>query len=124
MEILLITNNLPSVYHRDFQLLKENMIGAIEEVQSILEIFIYAIQQIIVKEVDLNDEKYKYLFTVDSINNLVASGTSFRDAYQLIGKQIEEDVYKGDTSKNHTHKGSLHNLCLDEIKAKFFRALN
>jgi len=123
-EIPLITNNLPSGYHRDFQLLKENMIGAFEETQTVLDVFDYAIQQVIVKEVDFTDDKYRYLFTVDSINNLVEKGTSFREAYKIIGKQIQQDIYKTDRSKKHTHKGSIHNLCLDEIKNKFLKALD
>ena len=123
-EIPLITNNLPSGYHRDFQLLKANMIEAFEETQNILDIFNYAIEQIIIKEVDFTDNKYRYLFTVDSINNLVEEGTSFREAYKIIGKQIQQDTYKGDRSKKHTHKGSIHNLCLDEIRNKFLSALD
>lgn len=118
-EMLLITNNLPSGYHRDFQLLKENMINAFEDMKDILDIFNYAIQQIIVKDVDLNDEKYKYLFTVDSINNLVVEGQSFREAYQTIGGQVQAGTYKPDLGKAHSHVGSIHNLCLDKIKAKF-----
>jgi argininosuccinate lyase len=118
-EMILITNNLPSGYHRDFQLLKENMINAFTEVKDILDIFNYAIQQIEVKQIDLNDDKYKYLFTVDNINNLVAEGMSFREAYQQIGEQVQDGSYKPDTSKKHTHIGSIHNLCLDEIRAKF-----
>ncbi len=118
-EMILITNNLPSGYHRDFQLLKENMIAAIQEMKSILSIFNFSIQQIQVKEIDLNDEKYKYLFTVDSINNLVVEGSSFRDAYQEIGAKVESGTYKPDTSKKHSHIGSIHNLCLEEIRAKF-----
>ena len=121
-EMILITNNLPSGYHRDFQLLKENMINAFEDVKDILDIFNYSIQQVIVKDIDLTDEKYHYLFSVDSINNLVQEGASFREAYKIIGKQIEQDVYKADRSKKHTHKGSIHNLCLDEIKNKFLKA--
>ena len=123
-EMTLITNNLPSGYHRDFQLLKENMIRAFEDVKDILEIFNYAIQQIQIKDVDLNDKKYQYLFTVDSINNLVVAGTSFREAYQIIAKQIQEGNYKGNVSKKHLHKGSIHNLCLEEIRAKFLKALH
>jgi argininosuccinate lyase len=123
-EMTLITNNLPSGYHRDFQLLKENMIRTFEDVKDILEIFNYAIQQIQIKDVDLNDKKYAYLFTVDSINNLVVEGTSFRDAYQDIAKQIQDGVYKSDVSKEHTHQGSIHNLCLEEIRSKFLNALN
>jgi argininosuccinate lyase len=118
-EILLITNNLPSGYHRDFQLLKENMIKAFKDVKDILDILNYAIQQIIVKDVNLNDDKYKYLFTVDSINNLVVDGMSFREAYQHIGAQVQKGTYKPNRSKQHTHIGSIHNLCLDKIRAKF-----
>ncbi|RCS27174.1 argininosuccinate lyase [Polaribacter sp. WD7] len=118
-EMLLITNNLPTGYHRDFQLLKENIIAAFEDVKDILDIFNYAIQQVIVKDIDLNDEKYQYLFTVDSINNLVVEGMSFREAYQKIGGQVQAGAYKPDLGKQHSHLGSIHNLGLDRIKAKF-----
>ena len=118
-EMVLITNNLPSGYHRDYQLLKENMISAIMDIQDILEIFNYSIKQIEVKSIDLNDEKYQYLFTVDNINTLVENGMSFREAYQKIGGDVQNGTYKPDTSKGHTHIGSIGNLCLDEIKEKF-----
>ena len=118
-EMLLITNNLPSGYHRDFQLLKENVINAFNDVMDILDIFNYAIQKIIVKDIDLNDDKYKYLFTVDSINNLVVDGISFREAYQKISEQVQSGNYKPDLSKSHSHIGSIHNLCLDKIKEKY-----
>ncbi|MBD0832915.1 argininosuccinate lyase [Aestuariibaculum sediminum] len=118
-EMVLITNNLPSGYHRDFQLLKENMIAAFEEIKDILDIYNYSIQQIIVKDVDINDEKYKYLFTVDNINTLVVEGQTFREAYQKIGGQVQDGTYVPDTSKKHTHVGSIHNLSLDKIQAKF-----
>ncbi|KJD32519.1 argininosuccinate lyase [Tamlana nanhaiensis] len=118
-EMVLITNNLPSGYHRDFQLIKENMIAAFEELKGILDIFNYSIQQIIVKDIDLNDDKYKYLFTVDNINTLVVGGMSFREAYQKIGGEVQDGTYTPDTSKKHTHVGSIHNLCLDKIAAKF-----
>ncbi len=118
-EMILITNNLPSGYHRDFQLLKENMINAIEGMKEILSVFNYSIQQMEVREFDIKDEKYKYLFTVDNINNLVTEGMSFREAYQQIGAEVEKGTYTPDISKKHVHIGSIHNLCLDEIKKKF-----
>ena len=118
-EMILITNNLPSGYHRDFQLLKENSIAAFEEIKDILDIFNYSIQQIIVKDIDINSDLYKYLFTVDNINTLVVEGQSFREAYQKIGGQVQDGTYKPDTSKKHTHVGSIHNLCLDKIREKF-----
>ncbi len=120
-EMVLITNNLPSGYHRDYQLLKEHMITAFVDVLDILEICNHSIQQVIIKNIDLADEKYKYLFTVDSINNLVVDGISFREAYQKIGKQVQEGTYAAETSKKHTHMGSIHNLCLDAIRDKFPR---
>jgi argininosuccinate lyase len=118
-EMVMITNNLPTGYHRDFQLLKENIINAFEDVKDILDIFNYSIQQVIVKDIDLNDEKYQYLFTVDSINNLVIEGMSFRKAYQKIGSQVQTGTYKPDLGKQHTHVGSIHNLSLDKIREKY-----
>ena len=118
-EMLLITNNLPSGYHRDFQLLKENMINAFEDVKDMLDIFNHAMQQIIIKDIDLNEEKYKYLFTVDSINNLVVDGMPFRDAYQKIGIQVQNNTYQPDLGKKHTHIGSIGDLALDEIRKKY-----
>ena len=118
-EMILISNNLPSGYHRDFQLLKENMIAAFEEIKDILDIFNFSIQQIIVKDIDINDDKYKYLFTVDNINTLVVEGQTFREAYQKIGGQVQDGTYVPDTSKKHTHVGSIHNLSLDKIRDKF-----
>ncbi|MGG8495405.1 argininosuccinate lyase [Tenacibaculum sp. TC6] len=118
-ETLLLTNNLPSGYHRDYQLLKENVIHAVESLKEVLDIFDYAIQQIIVKDIDLHDEKYKYLFTVDNINTLVENGMSFREAYQKIGGEVTNGTYTPDTSKKHTHVGSIDNLCLEHIRKKF-----
>ncbi|MDB4064834.1 argininosuccinate lyase [Flavobacteriaceae bacterium] len=119
IELILITNNLPSGYHRDFQLLKENMISALEEMKTVLEIFNYSIQQIQVKKINLQDEKYKHLSTVDSINNLVMDGLSFREAYQQIGATVTNGTYEATNTKQHTHIGSIHNLSLDKIREKF-----
>ena len=118
-EMVLITNNLPSGYHRDYQLLKEHMLSAIYDVLDILDVFTYAIKQVEVKTVDLSEEKYKYLFTVDNMNTLVEQGMSFREAYQKIGTEVENGTYEPDTSKQHSHLGSMGNLGLDGIKAKF-----
>ena len=89
------------------------------ELKDVLDIFTHSISQVIVKDIDLNDEKYKYLFTVDSINNLMVNGMPFRDAYQKIGNEVQNETYTPDASKKHTHIGSIHNLCLDNIRAKF-----
>ncbi|MBZ9650762.1 argininosuccinate lyase [Psychroflexus montanilacus] len=118
-EMILITNNLPSGYHRDYQLLKENMMSGIENMTSILEIFNYSINQIQVKSIEESDPKYKFMYSVDKINALVEQGISFREAYQQIGQQINAGSYQPGSTKTHTHEGSMGNLCLDQIKAKF-----
>ena len=120
-EMILITNNLPSGYHRDYQLIKENSIYAVENFKEILDVFIHSIALIKVKDINLQDEKYKYLFTVDSINDLVMQGKSFREAYQIIGGQVQEGTYEAAEGKKHSHLGSKDNLALEEIKRKRMR---
>jgi argininosuccinate lyase len=117
-EMILVTNNLPSGYHRDLQLIKENSIYAVENMKEILDIFTYSISLVEVKDVDLNDKKYKYLFTVDSINDLVVQGSSFRDAYRKIGEQVQKGNYEPTDLKSHSHIGSKDNLALDKISNK------
>ncbi|MEO8515631.1 MAG: argininosuccinate lyase [Flavobacterium sp.] len=117
-ELTLITNNLPSGYHRDFQLLKEGLFPAIENLKSCLAMTQYAIQDIKVKETILNDKKYDYLFTVDSLNELVLQGIPFRDAYKIVAEQLENGTFKAPETTKHTHEGSINNLCLKEIKEK------
>ena len=123
-EMTLLTNNLPSGYHRDYQLLKENSIFSVEGMKEIIEIFTYSIGQISFKDIDLKDDKYKYLFTVDSINELVMDGKSFRDAYKIIGEQVQNGTYEIDekTAKAHSHIGSKDNLALEEIRNKLKKA--
>lgn len=121
-EMMMITNNLPSGYHRDFQLLKENSIKAVEDIKVVLDIFNFAIAQVQVQDVDLSNEKYQHLFTVDAINDLVTSGVPFRDAYRQIGEHVENKTFQAANTKEHTHVGSIHNLGLDRIQEKFLKA--
>lgn len=117
-EMMLLTNNLPSGYHRDFQLLKKNMISGIEQLKDVLSIMNFAIAQVNVHNISLEDEKYQHLFTVDSINNLVMEGLPFRDAYKKVSTAVEAGVYEPDISKKHSHMGSIHNLCLAALQEK------
>ena len=121
-ELTLITNNLPSGYHREFQLLKEGLLPAIQNLKSCLEMTRYALQDIEVKETILNDPKYNYLFTVDALNELVVQGIPFRDAYKIIAGQLENGTFKAPEKTKHTHEGSINNLCLEEIQAKMENA--
>ncbi|WP_298311507.1 argininosuccinate lyase [uncultured Aquimarina sp.] len=117
-ELSLLTNNLPSGYHRDLQLLKEGIVPAIQDLKACLEMAIYALKSITVNETILEDSKYDYLFSVDTLNELVMKGMSFRDAYVKIGLDIENGNYKPEKNTKHSHVGSINNLCLDHIKEK------
>ena len=121
-EITLITNNLPSGYHRDLQLLKEGLFPAIENLNACLDIAIFAIKDIQVKECILDDKKYNYLFTVDALNELVVAGIPFRDAYKTVAEQLESGTFQSPKATKHTHEGSINNLCLEEIKLKMKNA--
>ncbi|ALM49010.1 argininosuccinate lyase [Flavobacterium psychrophilum] len=117
-EITLITNNLPSGYHRDLQLLKEGLFPALQTLKSCLEMAIFSIREIEPNQNILDDKKYDYLFTVDALNELVTSGVPFRDAYKIVGEQVENNSFQSPKATKHTHEGSINNLCLNEIKAK------
>ena len=114
----MICNNLNSGYHRDFQLLKESLIGGIESMKECLEACTFMIQHIEVKENILEDEKYEYLYSVEEVNKLVLEGKSFRDAYLEIGQQVLKREFSPQKEVNHTHIGSVGNLALGEIKEK------
>jgi len=122
-EIALLTGNLPSGYHRDFQLLKESLFTGLNEIKSCMEMVGFMLQNIIVNKNVLDDEKYDMLFTVESVSKLVVEGASFRDAYQRIGDQIKNSEFTPDRELNHTHEGSIGNLCLEEIREKLENAL-
>jgi argininosuccinate lyase len=117
-EFTLITNNLPSGYHRDLQLLKEGLIPAFSTLKSCLEMLSYSLKNIKVNTAILEDEKYNNLFSVEAVNKLVQSGVPFRDAYKMVGKEVAEGQFKPDKTLHHTHIGSIGNLCLQEIVAK------
>ena len=117
----MIINNLPSGYHRDLQLVKETIVPAIQDMKACLEIMTFSLKEIKVKSDILKDPKYDYLFSVDTLNEMVKNGMPFRDAYKTMGKAIENGNFKPKKDIEHTHEGSLGNLCLDEIKEKMSR---
>jgi len=117
-QLALLTANLPSGYHRELQLTKEIIVPAIQELKSCLEMMMFSIKSIRVKPDILDDKKYDYLFSVDTLNDLVLSGVPFRDAYKQIGQQIADGTFKPKREIDHTHAGSLGNLCLEEIRRK------
>jgi len=117
--ISMITSGLPSGYHRDFQLLKENIFPAIESMKDCLKITDFAVRQVEANPRILNDPKYNYLYTVEVVNQEVLQGTPFREAYKKVGASVESGNYRFDGDVQHTHEGSLGNLCNEQIQAKF-----
>lgn len=123
-EIALMTTNLPSGYHRDLQLLKENLFPAFDSLNECLIMCNHMLQNIIIKDDILKDPKYDYLFSVEVVNNEVLKGVPFRQAYKNIGLSIEEGTFKPRKSVNHTHEGSIGNLCNDQIQKLFSEVYN
>ncbi len=121
VEIGSILGNLPSGYFRDMQIIKESFLPALAEIQVILQISAFTLDKVNVNPHILEDSKYNYLFSVEEVNRLVLSGVPFRDAYKLVGRQIEEGSFKPGNKVKHTHEGSIGNLCNDKIAEKFER---
>lgn len=116
--------NLPSGYHRDMQLLKEILFPAVQSLKDCLRMVHLMLSNITVKANILQDDKYKFLFSVEEVNRLVLEGMPFRDAYKKIGLDIEKGEYNPLTTVNHTHEGSIGNLCLAEITANMNREIS
>ncbi|MEZ4686529.1 MAG: argininosuccinate lyase [Bacteroidia bacterium] len=118
-EISMITANLPSGYHRDFQQLKERIMEAIDTTKDNLTVCEFMLRHIIVKENLVDSPIYDFMFSVEELNSRVLAGSSFRDAYRELGIEIMEGRFQPDRAVSHSHEGSIGNLCLEEIRAKF-----
>ncbi|WP_224997687.1 argininosuccinate lyase [Cesiribacter sp. SM1] len=118
-EIMMLSGSMPSGYHRDFQLLKEILFPALEELKSSLSICSYMLQRAKVNPDAIKDEKYKYIYSVEEVNKRVMAGVPFRQAYKEVGTAISEGTYQPELQVQHTHEGSIGNLQLDLIRQKF-----
>ena len=117
-EIALLTANLPLGYHRDMQLLKDIIFPATRQICEVMAMCDFMLQHIRVNKDILQDKKYDYLFTVEDVNRLVLSGVPFREAYREVGISVQEGNYTPTREVNHTHAGSIGNLCNDKIVKK------
>jgi argininosuccinate lyase len=123
-QILLMTNNLPSGYFRDLQLIKEIFIPSFAELKSCLTIASFAISNIKVNEKIMDDIRYENVYSVEAVNRKVLQGVPFRDAYRQVGESIKIGDFHPDKELSHTHAGSIGNLCLGEIHDKMKVILN
>lgn len=122
-ELALMTANLPLGYNRDYQLMKDVMFPATDEMVSCLEMCVFMLEHIEVKDGILDQPLYDYIFTVEDVNRLTASGMPFRDAYRKIGLEVQNGTYKPSREVNHTHLGSIGNPANDRIKKKMEEVL-
>lgn len=116
-QIMMITNNLPSGYFRDLQIIKEVFIPAFAELKDCLDMTTLMMSQLQVNEQILDDPKYDLIFSVETVNKLTLGGVPFRDAYKQVGLDIEAGNFNADKAIQHTHEGSIGNLCNDDILA-------
>lgn len=123
-QILLISNNLPSGYFRDLQLIKEVFIPAFAELKSCLAIASFAISNIKVNDKIMDDNRYENIFSVEEVNRKVLQGVPFRDAYRQVGESISKGLFHPDKTIHHTHEGSIGNLCIRQIQEKMASVLH
>lgn len=123
-EVALLTTNLPLGYNRDLQLMKDIMFPAIAEIKDCLTMCGFMLKHIHINRDIINDPRYDYLFTVEDVNRLTLSGVPFREAYRTIGMLVQHGEYHPNRTVNHTHEGSIGNLCTDCIKAKMESAMD
>lgn len=121
--IRLITGNLPSGYFRDMQLIKEVFIPLFEEMEDVLEIVDYAVENMVVEDNLMEEPRYRLAFTVEEVNDLVAKGVPFRDAYRQVGLAVQQGNFEYHGKLNHIHEGSIGNLCTDKIGKKMDRIM-
>ncbi|CAM3905550.1 argininosuccinate lyase [Flavobacterium cucumis] len=123
-ELILLTNNLPSGYHRDVQLTKEALFPAIQSLKECLEMLHFMLEHIEIKKEIVKDVKYNYMFSVESVNQQVLEGIAFRDAYKNIGLAIENNTFIPNYDLDHTHEGSIGNLRNDLIEDAFKKVIS
>ncbi len=123
-EITLVTTNLPSGYHRDLQLLKEHLFPAFRALKDCIEMTGLMLSNVEIKKDLLNNEQYKFLFSVEEVNKLVNKGMPFRDAYKKVGVDIESGNFSHTNAVHHTHEGSIGNLCTIQIKEQMQKVVD
>ncbi|WP_314244461.1 argininosuccinate lyase [Empedobacter tilapiae] len=117
-DIMMTINNLPSGYHRDYQILKEILFEPMMQFDNIIDILTFAIPQLQIKDNYINQDKYNPIYTVENINEAIKNGTPFRDAYREVGLSVENGSYVPHKEFQTSHIGSIHNLRLDLISNK------
>jgi argininosuccinate lyase len=117
-EISMLTTNLPTGYHRDFQLLKEILFPALQNIRQCLDMAAFMLKHITVREGITRESTYNQMFSVEEVSRKVKEGMAFRDAYKEVAREIKEGKFKPQKKIRHTHIGSIGNLALSGITRK------
>ncbi len=123
-QLMAITLNLPSGYHRDLQLTKELIIPGIDQLRDILKITTSTLTQVEVNEKIMDDPKYDLIYSVENVNQQVLQGVPFRDAYQKVAAEIDKGIFKPQKNLQHTHLGSIGNLGTEAIRKKITKVVD
>ncbi|MDR1673413.1 MAG: argininosuccinate lyase [Bacteroidales bacterium] len=123
-DITLLANNLPSGYFRDMQILKEMLFPAFDDLKNCIDMIVFMVKNIEVNRNILDEECYHHMFSVEAVNCLTLQGVPFRDAYKQVGRAIRDGVFQAERKVEHTHEGSIGNLCNEQISAKMQKVLN
>lgn len=121
-EISMMCSNLQHGYHRDFQLLKDVLFPVLEIAHDSLKMSVLMISNVKVNTAVLESNLYDTMFTVEEVNRRVLAGEPFRDAYKAVGLEVAEGTFRACKNVNHTHEGSIGNLCTAQIAAKMKKA--
>lgn len=119
VQMVSVSNNLPSGYNRDLQDGKKPLIESLDITQDSLKAV-----NILVNNLKPNVEKLKQALTPDIFAthfalDLVAKGKPFREAYQIAAEGLAQYPNNIDEIlKKSTHKGGTGNLCLGDFEKK------
>lgn len=122
-ELTLLMSNLPVGYHRDVQLTKQILFPALDDLKECMDISLLMLEEIVVNDNLLSQEKYRHIYTVEKINELVNQGVPFRKAYRQVGEEVMAGRFHYAAPVRHTHEGSIGNLCNTGIRDTMQRLL-
>jgi argininosuccinate lyase len=117
-EVRLLTSNLPTGYHREFQLLKEAVFPAIDRMEQLLFMAKKGVEALQVRANILEDPIYQSLFTVEAVNALVLQGHTFRDAYRAVGEEVAAGRFAWKGNLQHTHAGSIGDVGIEKLRKR------
>ncbi|HEV2109752.1 MAG TPA: argininosuccinate lyase [Gammaproteobacteria bacterium] len=112
-----IAAGLPSNYHRDLQLLKKPLFGAVTSAKSWLDVLIALVPVLEVDAAKAAAACSDDIYAAQHAYRLAQGGMPFRDAYKQVAREIESGVFKPDrTALTATHLGGAGNLGLESIE--------